>query len=260
MWLKCSGSTGCWCGSGLQISRQKWAMCCSLWWRCCQPGIKMIRNQAHTDSLLVAVSWSLCVLQGQIFETYNMAALWKLPAIFICENNRYGMGTSVERAAASTDYYKRGEFIPGLRVPFLHLFYDCPLQNHFKFNEDSDWSVKKIGVQVDGMDILCVREATKLAAEHCRSGKASENHSFFIKVDVELFIVGSLAHVSLCFIRVPFSWNFRPTAIMDTVWVTLVSGNSAWPDLNMILTTKFMNAFYIIISIYFYCATSPCFC
>merc|ERR1712240_104591 len=77
--------------------------------------------------------------QGQVFEAYNMAKLWDLPAVFICENNGYGMGTSQERSSASQTFYTKGDYIPGI------------------------W--------VDGMDALAVREATKFATEYCNSGK-----------------------------------------------------------------------------------------
>ncbi len=79
--------------------------------------------------------------QGQVYESFNIAKLWNLPVVYIIENNKYGMGTSVERASATTDLSQRG------------LSFDIP------------------GEQVDGMDVRFVREAARRAIEHARSGK-----------------------------------------------------------------------------------------
>jgi pyruvate dehydrogenase E1 component alpha subunit len=78
--------------------------------------------------------------QGQVYEAMNMAALWKLPVVYIIENNRYGMGTSVERASATTELYRHGE---AFSIP---------------------------GERVDGMDVVAVRAAGEKAVEHARSG------------------------------------------------------------------------------------------
>ena len=79
--------------------------------------------------------------QGQVYEAFNMAELWKLPVIFVIENNQYAMGTSVNRASAEDQLYRRGE---SFRIP---------------------------GLQVDGMDVLACRGAAETALAWVRAGK-----------------------------------------------------------------------------------------
>ena len=78
--------------------------------------------------------------QGQVYESFNMAALWKLPVVFIVENNQYAMGTAIERSTSETHLHKRG------------VSFNIP------------------GEEVDGMDVLAVREAGRRAVERARSG------------------------------------------------------------------------------------------
>ncbi len=79
--------------------------------------------------------------QGQVYETFNMASLWKLPVIFVIENNQYAMGTKLSRGSSTPKLYTRGEA----------------------------FAIQ--GEVVDGMDVLAVKAAGLKAAAHCRSGK-----------------------------------------------------------------------------------------
>ncbi|KAF6770253.1 hypothetical protein AHF37_11619, partial [Paragonimus kellicotti] len=116
--------------------------------------------------------------QGQVFEAYNMAKLWNLPVVFICENNKYGMGTSAQRASANTAYFTRGDYIPGLWACAAYDHITCR-HHHIIFNDvkrdvaasSSSRSELPVFIQVDGMDLLTVREAMRFARDWCVSGK-----------------------------------------------------------------------------------------
>ena len=104
-------------------------------------GIAFANKYRGTSQVCMTFFGDGAANQGQVYESFNMAALWKLPVVYVIENNRYAMGTAVNRSSAQTDFSKRG------------LSFNIP------------------GEQVDGMDVRAVLEASERALEHARSGE-----------------------------------------------------------------------------------------
>ncbi|XP_025097559.1 pyruvate dehydrogenase E1 component subunit alpha, mitochondrial-like [Pomacea canaliculata] len=96
-------------------------------------GVALAMKYQGKKNVCLALYGDGAANQGQLFEAYNMAKLWDLPCIFVCENNGYGMGTSAARSSANTDYYTRGDSIPGI------------------------W--------IDAMDVLAVKSATEFSKQ-----------------------------------------------------------------------------------------------
>ena len=103
-------------------------------------GLALAHQYRDDGGLCLAYFGDGAANQGQVYETFNMASLWKLPIVFAIENNQYAMGTSVKRSSAETDFYRRGT---AFRIP---------------------------GMEVDGMDVLEVRQAAEVAFAHVRGG------------------------------------------------------------------------------------------
>jgi len=104
-------------------------------------GLAFANKYRGSDAVTLTYFGDGAANQGQVYESFNMAELWKLPVVYVIENNQYAMGTSVARSSAETDFSKRG------------LSFNIP------------------GMQVDGMDVEAVQAAGKEAIAHCRAGK-----------------------------------------------------------------------------------------
>ena len=103
-------------------------------------GLALAHQYRDDGGLCMAYFGDGAANQGQVYETFNMAALWNLPIVFVVENNQYAMGTSVKRSSAETEFYRRGT---AFRIP---------------------------GMDVNGMDVLEVHQAAKIATAHVREG------------------------------------------------------------------------------------------
>src|SRR5579871_6429155 len=104
-------------------------------------GIAFANKDRKKDSVCLTYFGDGAANQGQVYESFNMAELWKLPVIYVIENNRYAMGTSVARSSAQTDFSRRG------------ISFNIP------------------GEQVNGMDVQAVKVAGDKAVAWCRAGK-----------------------------------------------------------------------------------------
>src|SRR5476649_2097016 len=103
-------------------------------------GLAFANKYRANDNVSITYFGDGAANQGQVYEAFNMAELWKLPVVYVIENNQYAMGTSVERSSAETHFYKRGS---SFNIP---------------------------GEQVDGMDVEAVHAAGLKALEWCRAG------------------------------------------------------------------------------------------
>src|SRR4051812_8210879 len=104
-------------------------------------GLAFAHRYRKNDNVSLTYLGDGATNQGQVYESFNMAELWKLPVVYIIENNRYAMGTAITRSSATTDLSKRGA---SFNIP---------------------------GEQVDGMDVRAVQAAGEKAVQWCRDGK-----------------------------------------------------------------------------------------